>query len=125
MTPISRRLPWASRSRQGQSFHWQGNAPTAQAYYATVRSNFDSDAQYLLNISSPGLAAEQPGLAQPTPEPPTPLPTPTVDPNVTLTPTSTPLPNITVVPVATPDPNVAVVTAAASMCALGHRPRTR
>lgn len=106
---------------EGSEFSiWQGNAPQAQIYYVTVRSNANSDAQYLINISSPGLAADQPGLAQPTEMSPTATPTfvpptpsgpvPTVDPNATLTPT--PLPGIAVVP-ATTDVNVAVVIAPA------------
>lgn len=88
---------------------WQGNAPSPEVYYVTVRSNANSDGQYLLNISSPGLADEQPGLAQPTPVPPTATP---VAPTP-ISPPLTPLPGVTPVPVATQDPTLAVVTAPA------------
>jgi len=93
---------------------WQGNSPNPEVYYVTVRTNSDSTAQYLLNISSPGLAAEQPGIGQPTPVPPTvtptltgptPIPpTPTSLTPISPTPTSlTPVPLVTPVPVATQD----------------------
>jgi len=103
---------------------WQGNSPNPEVYYVTVRANSDSTAQYLLNVSSPGLAAEQPGLTQPTPVAPTitptlagptPIPpTPTSLTPIPPTPTSlTPVPLVTPVPVATQDPTLAVVTAPA------------
>lgn len=92
---------------------WQGNAPTATVYYVTVRSGADATAQYLLNISSPGLADEQPGLAQPTPPPPTATPLVVTATPLPPGPTPTPDPNVTVVAAATRDPNVAVVIAPA------------
>jgi hypothetical protein len=100
---------------EGSEFSiWQGNDPNPQLYFITVRSNSDTTAQYLLNITSPALSAEQSGLAQPTPVPPTAtsVPPATLPPGPTIT-GSTPLPNVTVIPAATRDPNVAVVIAPA------------
>ena len=92
---------------EGSEFSiWQGNTPEPHIYWVTVRSNANDTVQYLLNISSSGLAEQQPGLGEPTPTPPPATPIP-------VGPTATALPNVTVVPVATQDPNLAVVVAAA------------
>lgn len=89
---------------EGSEFSiWQGNTPEPHIFWVIVQANTTDTAQYLLNISSPGLAERQLGLVEPTPIPPTITPTP-VGP--------TPLPNVTTVPVATQDPNLAVVVAA-------------
>ena len=92
---------------EGSEFSiWQGNTPEPHIFWVTVRTNASDTVQYLLNISSAGLAEQQPGLGEPTPVPTSSLPTP-------IPPTFTPLPNVTAVPVATQDPNLAVVVAAA------------
>ena len=113
---------------EGSEFSvWQGNAPDPQIYYVTVRSNSNESAQYLLNISSSGFAAEQPGLAQEAPVPPTETPVPPTEAPVLPTetpvlpmetsvveePPPTPLPNVTAVPATMPATDVAVVLAPA------------
>lgn len=92
---------------------WQGNTPNPTIYYITVQATGTVPSQYLLNISSTGLADEQQGLAEPTPVPPTATPFVVTATPVPGTPLSTPDPNVTVVAAATRDPNLAVVTAPA------------
>jgi hypothetical protein len=47
---------------EGSDFSvWQGNTPSPEVYYVTVLSTADDTAQYALNITSPGLADNQPG----------------------------------------------------------------
>jgi len=67
---------------------WQGGGPIAEPYFVVVNPTGDAAATYLLSISSPGLAATQPGA-------------------VTSAAVTTTVPATTTTPV---DPNIATVT---------------
>lgn len=60
--------------------NWQGGSPEAEIYYVVVTAIGDTAARFLLNISSPALAQDQPA-AQPV-EPAT--PPPPTDPNIAV-----------------------------------------
>jgi uncharacterized protein YgiM (DUF1202 family) len=47
---------------EGSGFtNWQGGSPEADIYYVVVSATGDSTVRFLLNVSSPALALEQPG----------------------------------------------------------------
>jgi SH3-like domain-containing protein len=63
--------------------NWQGGSPEAETYYVVVSATGDAAARYLLNVSSPALAPDQPGAVgvDETPVEPV-VPAEPVDPNV-------------------------------------------
>jgi SH3-like domain-containing protein len=54
--------------------NWLGGSPEAETYFVVVSPTGNATARYLLNISSPALAAAQPGAIALEPEPPAPDP---------------------------------------------------
>lgn len=74
---------------EGSEFStWGYNTPQPTIFYVTLRASESMASQVMLNITSPGLAPNQPGIDAPTPtspiETPTEIPvepTPVVDPN--------------------------------------------
>lgn len=63
--------------------NWQGGSPEAETYYVVVSATGDAAARYLLNVSSPALAPDQPGAVgvDETPVEPV-VPAEPVDPNI-------------------------------------------
>lgn len=111
-------------SAEGPEFlNWQGNSPEPDTFYVVIEPTEGQASQYLLNISSLGLAAEQSGIVQTEPTPIPPTDTPTVVPDApaeapTQPPAEIPADPAPAVPegevatatpvvvTATPDPNV-------------------
>jgi uncharacterized protein YraI len=116
---------------------WDGNSPASEIYYVAVRATGADPGQYLLEVTSPGLALEQPGIGPQTPISPTATLVPTMTTPTEAAPTQTvptqapptqavptqgvPAQSVPtaiptqalVVPAATANPNVAVVSAPA------------
>jgi hypothetical protein len=103
------------------SLLWEGSSPEPETYYVVITSTENANGatpEYLLNISSLGLSANQSGVVQPTPAP-TPVPPtavpdqnvapPTADPNL---PTPAAIATAAVGTMDTLDTAVAVVTTA-------------
>jgi uncharacterized protein YraI/predicted small lipoprotein YifL len=67
--------------------NWVGGSPEAETYYVVVTATGDTSVRYLLNVSSPALAADQPGAIAA--EPAAPGLQPTADPNVAVVTTDT------------------------------------
>lgn len=76
--PETEPLGQGTAMNPGSGFtNWLGGSPEAETYYVVVTATGESTARFLLNISSPALAEDQPGALAV--EPPAP-----VDPNVAV-----------------------------------------
>jgi uncharacterized protein YgiM (DUF1202 family) len=67
--------------------NWVGGSPEAETYYVVVTAAGDTSVRYLLNVSSPALAADQPGAVET--EPAAPGLQPTADPTIAIVTTDT------------------------------------
>jgi hypothetical protein len=83
--PETEPLGQGTSMTEGSGFtNWQGGSPEAETYYVVVTSAAtDGAARFLLNVSSPALAADQPGAVVPQPDEPVEPPA-EVDPNIAV-----------------------------------------